>query len=159
MSAGALLAAPSTGGRAVFSWMEIRRSSSQNYSTYYPCTINYFIVGKPHPKPTIAKPLTAALFGLELVDCESLEAGNFGVVLPGKVAAIARSLEAIDLKEIKAAYAKANAKQLAKAEVDDFDLLITVDEPVKRLVAAIVELKKFYKRAVKTKLGIVMFTA
>src|ERR1700689_1222849 len=101
------------------------------YSTYYPCSINFFLVGAPYPAPT-SSPLSAALFGRELIDCEALEAGHFGIVPRGKVAAIASRLEKVDLKKVAAAFAKANRAHLART-IDDFELLISDDHASKQL--------------------------
>jgi hypothetical protein len=145
---------------------DLEKPANQIYSTYFPCSINYFIVGDPYPAPDSAKPLTAALFGLELIECESFEAGNIGIVPPGKVATIASRLEKIDLEKVVEAVANADATKLARREVDDFGLLIhdedpdaTEEDPGKTLVDEIRRLAKYYRRAATKKLGIAMFTA
>ncbi len=138
---------------------ELNRPRSQVYSTYFPGSMNVFMVGSPYPRPTIARPLTAALFGLHFVKSESFEAGHFGIVPARNVRAVLASLEKLDLKKVAAAVASADAAKLADREVYDFEILLTEEHPAKALVADIRRLTAFYRRAAARTLGVAMFTA
>lgn len=137
---------------------ELNRPRTQVYSTYYACSMNVFLLGSPYPRPSLTRPLSAALFGLRLVRSESFEAGHFGIVPVRNVAAIAKSLVQVDLKRLAAAVAAADAEKLAAREVYDFELLMSEEHPGKALVASVRGLAAFYRRAVARKLGIAMFT-
>ena len=130
---------------------------AQNYSTYFPWTINYLLVGNPSPNPKNSKPLGAALFGLERVESDALEAGHFGIVRPGKVAAIAANLERFDLKNLARAYAKAYPSKLS--DLDDFRPDLPIEEAAKHIVEDVRRLASFYRRAAQKGLGVVMYTA
>lgn len=132
------------------------KPSDQTYSTYYPCSINYFLLGTAYPDGE--DPLGTMLFGAATIDCATLENGNFGIVPPGKVAAIAEKLAKLDLKKLAKSVEDADADELADQEVDDFEILAEDDEPSKTLVGAVKALATFYQRAADTKVGIVMYT-
>ena len=121
--------------------------------------MNVLMIGSPYPRPTTAKPLTAALFGLHFIKSESFEAAHFGLVPARNVPAVLASLLKVDLKKVAAAVSSADAVKLAEREVYDFEILASKEHPAKALVADIRGLTAFYRRAASRSLGVAMFTA
>src|ERR1700733_9412146 len=89
-----------------------------SYSTYYPCSINYFLAGAAYPDRA-DHPLGSMLFGSESVDCVTLENGNFGLVSPRDVNSIASNLAKIDLVVVAKAVNDVDSGAITD-EVDDF---------------------------------------
>lgn len=130
-----------------------------SYSTYYPCSINYFLMGAAYPDRA-EHPLGSMLFGSESVDCSTLETGNFGLVSPRDVNTIATNLAKVDLVKLAKAVDDVDTGVLSDEEVDDFEILAEAGEGAsKALVAEIERLAKFYRRAADTKVGVVMYTS
>ena len=129
-------------------------------STYYLCTINYFLTGDAYPSGQRVIPLTCFLSGLETVDCDALEIGCFHLLPADLTAAIVAALEAIDLGELRAAVAAADADDLMDADVDDFEILIDgAEDPGQTLVADVEALLAFYRAASDRGLGVVIYTS
>jgi hypothetical protein len=129
------------------------------YSTYYFCTLSYFVNGDAWPATTRKRPLSGMLFGFRTVDCRTLEGGNFGIVDPVDVPLVLGAFGALDFAAIRSAVEAADPDDLGEEEVDDFELLLEDDEPAADVVESELRgLIAFYKRAARSRLGIVSYT-
>ncbi len=139
---------------------KLNKPKNESCSTYFMCSINYFVCGDAYPSGTAATPLTGFLSGFESVPCETLENGYFHVVPPAMAAPIADALGKLDLDAIKDKVDEADADELADDEVDDFEILTDGDEePGETLVSDITALLEFYRRAATAKRGVVIYTS
>lgn len=137
----------------------INKLDNEGINTYWSQTISYFLCGDAWPSASRKKPLTAMFFGYETVDTATLENGNFGVVRPGDVKAIATALATVDLAKLKTQVEEADEADLEDAECEDFELLKTDDEdPGQTIVDDVKSLHAFYDRARKLGRGVVMYT-
>jgi hypothetical protein len=147
--------------RAQPTWInELDRPDEQSYSTYFWCTINYFLAGDAWPMGSKQQPLGGLLFGFSSVTCPTLEHGHFGVLDPGDAELVLRALGMIDLADIRRRIADADPDELAEEEVDDFELLVEdAEEDPGDVIASEVEgLVEFYKHAVRHRYGVVSYT-
>ena len=137
---------------------KINKLNNEGFNTYWYCTINYFLCGDAYPSPVKKKPLTAMLFGYESIQTSTLECGNFGLIMPSSVKAIANALENVDLAKLKKQVENADPEELAEEEVDDFELLAEGDDAGMTVVEDVKGLRKFYSKAAKLGRGVVMYT-
>jgi hypothetical protein len=139
-------------------WINRFRAAG-TYSTYYHCSLNYFVSGDAWPSGSRKRPLGGMLFGFRSVTCPTLEGGNFGVLDPGDVPLVLAAFAKLDLAAIRDAVESADSEDLEEEEVDDFELLLEGDEaPAAVLEADLVQLIAFYKRAARGRYGIVSYT-
>ncbi|MEO8701133.1 MAG: DUF1877 family protein [Kofleriaceae bacterium] len=137
----------------------IMELAKRGFSTYYPATINYFLVGDAYPEGSKKLPLAGLLFGFDAVDCETLENGNFGVLEPAEVRLVLTALSSVDLAAVRTAIEGADPDELEEAEVLDYEVLIEDDEEAADIIASEIEsLVAFYKRAVRSHGAIVSYT-
>lgn len=132
------------------------KPAEASYSTYYACSINYFLAGDAYPSEGA---LASMLFGATAIETDTLENGSFGVVTASEAKALARALAELDLGELEARVRQADPDELADEEVDDFELLVEDEDPAKLLVAEIRQLVAFYAGAAERNMGVAMFTA
>jgi len=138
----------------------INKLDNEGYSSYWYTTINFFLCGDAWPSASKKKPLTAMFFGYETIDTATLENGNFGVIRPGDVKAIASALAKVNLEKLKKQVEDADADEMAEAECDDYELLVTDDEDPGKTVAEDVRgLCAFYENAAKLGRGVVMYSS
>ena len=138
----------------------MNKPDKESCSTYFQCSINYFVVGDAYPSGTTEAPLAGFLGGFESVACDTLENGYFHLVPPAMAAPIATALGKVDLDAIKDKVDEADAEELADDEVDDFEILTDGDEqPGETLVSDITALLEFYRRAAEMKRGVVIYTS
>ncbi len=135
---------------------KLSQPAGKSYSTYYFCSISYFLTGdawgsKKHP-------LSAMLFGDEHIDTSTLENGSFGVIRAPSVAKIAAALAKVDLKKLKKDVSEADWDALMEEEVDDAEMLLESEDAAAEVTADVERLAKFYDSASKKKLGVVMYT-
>jgi hypothetical protein len=139
---------------------KLNKPGDQSCSTYFACSINYFVVGEAYPGGEPDQPLTGFLGGFESVACDTLENGYFHVVPPAMTAPIAAALGKLDLDAIKAEVDEADPEELADDEVDDFEILTDGDEhPGETLIGDLAALRDFYRRAAEAKRGVVIYTS
>jgi Domain of unknown function (DUF1877) len=132
---------------------------SGTYMTYYPCSLNYFLVGDSYPGGSRKRPLEGLLFGFGHVDCETLENGNFGVVDPAEVELVLAALAAVDVDAFRARIDGADESDLEDDEVDDYEMLLEDEgDPADILVAELESLVEFYKTAARSHGAIVSYT-
>jgi hypothetical protein len=137
---------------------KLEKTGAEAFTTYYACSINWFVCGDAYPDPEDDM-LHAMLLGADHVECKTLENGSFGVVLPKQAAVIAKKLASLDTKKISKAFAKADLDELIdEQEVTDLETLREDDEPVKALLGDIESLSAFYAYASKVKKGVVLYT-
>jgi hypothetical protein len=138
----------------------LNKPGKESCSTYFQCSINYFVVGDAYPSGTADTPLSGFLGGFESVACDTLENGYFHVVPPAMAAPIAAALARLDLDAIKDKVDAADAEELADDEVDDFEILVDGDEePGETLLGDLNALLEFYRRAAEMKRGVVIYTS
>jgi len=140
---------------------KINKPAAESCSTYYGCSINYFINGDAYPSGDEEEPLTGCLAGFESVACDTLENGAFHIVPPALTAAVAAALAKVDLTTVKQRVHDADADELADEEVDDFELLSDGDEddPAEVLAGDIEHLVAFYRSAATKQRGVVIYTS
>jgi hypothetical protein len=140
---------------------KLDKPAAESCSTYFGCTINYFINGDAYPSGDEDQPLTGCLAGFESVACETLENGHFHVVPPALAGPIAAALARLDLVAVKQRVDAADAEELAEEDVDDFEILTDGDEedPGETLVGDIEHLLAFYKSAATKQRGVVIYTS
>jgi hypothetical protein len=135
---------------------KLNKPGAESYSTYYVGTINYFLCGTP--KPDLKDhPIAASLFGIEEIKTPSLDNGHFKLVPIDQIAAIAKALEAVDLKKLRKQVESADAAALAKSKVEDFELLKDNDAPAAMIVSDVRTLTTFYKDAASRNVGVVLY--
>ena len=140
---------------------ELDKPGKETFSTYFPCCINYFLLGDAYPNHK--NPLGGMLFGFSYVNTNTLEGGNFGVVKPDDVKKIVLASTKIDYKKLAKKIEEADPDELEEEEVDDWEVLTddgdeTPEEIAKILISEIKQLIAFYKYAEKKQLGVVMYT-
>jgi hypothetical protein len=139
-------------------WINRFRAAG-TYSTYYYCSLNYFVAGDAWPAGSRKRPLGGMLYGFRSVTCPTLECGNFGVLEPAEVPLVLAAFAKLDLAAIREAVEHADSDDLEEEEVDDFELLLEDDDaPADALEADLRSLIAFYKRAARGRYGIVSYT-
>jgi Domain of unknown function (DUF1877) len=138
----------------------INRLNNEGFGTHWFQTISFMLCGDAWPSAKHKRPLTAVFFGYETVDTTTLENGNFGIVRPGDVKAIAKALAAVDLMDLKTRVEQADDDEMADAECEDFEILKTDDEdPGETVVDDVEGLQAFYAKASKLGRGVVMYAS
>jgi hypothetical protein len=139
---------------------KLNKPENESCSTYYACSINYFLVGDAYPSGEQDNPLTGFLGGFESVECNTLENGCFHIVPAAMADPIAVALGKLDLDAIKAKVNEADPGELADEEVDDFEILTDDDaDPGDTLASDVAALREFYRSAAKAKRGVVIYTS
>ena len=138
----------------------INKLDNEGFSSYWSLSISFFLCGDGWPSASKQRPLTAMFFGYETIETPTLENGSFGLVRPADVRAIATALAKVDLKKLKTQVEEADPDEMADAECDDFELLVTDDEDPGKTVAEDVKgLAAFYEKAAKLGHGVVMYSS
>ena len=140
---------------------KINRLDNEGYSSYYYTTINFFLCGDAWPSSVRRNPLTAMFFGYDTVDTQTLENGNFGVVMPADVKAIANALAKVDFAKLAKQVENADAEELEEAECYDFEMLMDhdADDPGKAICDDVKGLRAFYAKCAKLGRGVVMYSS
>ncbi|MFV8751239.1 DUF1877 family protein [Nannocystaceae bacterium ST9] len=135
---------------------KLDKPGEHTHSTSFACSLNYFIAGNAYPDPD--DPFGNLTYGVA-IDCAALENGNFDVISPARVAALAPRLAEIDLDAIVEAVGEADFELLIDDE-ELYDLeLVDEDEDVGKLIAqearALIE---FHRQTAALGLGLVVYT-
>ena len=138
---------------------KLNKKKEESCSTYFQNCINYFLTGDAFPDSS-ENPLGGLLSGFTSVETEILENGEVGIVRPDEINQLVLELTKVDLNEVKRNVQDADSDELEEQEVYDWEILADEDEnPAEVLVSDIQKLIKFYKRADKNGLGVVIYTA
>jgi hypothetical protein len=138
----------------------INKLDNESVASYWYLTISFFVNGDAWPSAHRSKPLTAMFFGYETIDTSTLENGNFGLIRPGDVKAIASALSRVDLDKLKTQVENADADEMADAECDDFELLsVDYPDPGQTVVDELASVRDFYAKAAKLGRGVVMYSS
>jgi Domain of unknown function (DUF1877) len=139
---------------------QINKLDNEGFSSLWFQTISYLLCDDAWPAASRSEPLTAMFHGHETVKTSTLENGNFGVVRPGDVKAIASALAQVDLDTLKERVETVGDEEMQDAECDDFELLKADDEdPGQTVIDDVKGLRAFYERASKLGRGIVMYAS
>jgi len=138
----------------------INNVDNEGFSSYWYLSISFFLCGDAWPSASKQQPLSAMFFGYETIATSTLENGNFGLVRPADVQAIANALANVDLTKLKAQVEEADPDEMADEECDDFELLVTDDEdPGKTVTEDVKGLAAFYEKAAQLGRGVVMYSS
>lgn len=125
-------------------------------STYYSCTVNFFLTGSAYPGD---HPLAPLVQGSRTVETATLENGSFGVVDPSDVAALVEALTTVDSNAIRQSAEAADFDELVEEE-EIYELEVMEHSEVPGdLVEAIASLLTFYQEVSAENAAVVMFTA
>jgi hypothetical protein len=135
----------------------IMRLDNPSHFTHYACSINYFVSGDAYPDPD-ENEFGGLIYG-DPVDCAQLENGNFDVITPAQVAALAPRLKGIDVTAIAKAVGEADFDALIEEEeLYDLELFEEDDDPGSMIADEVKDLIAFYRETAALGLGLVTYT-